>query len=71
MGDCCKGFSQGSMIVRYSAQYSIFQNVLITTLVSNLHLLPPEFVPPVACGWAIRSQFLSLIVFRVFVSGSA
>ena len=71
MGDCCKGFSQGSMIVRYSAQYSIFQNVLITILVSNLHLLPPEFVPPVACGWAIRSQFLSLIVFHVFVSGSA
>ena len=71
MGDCCKGFSQGSMILWYSAQYSIFQNVMITILVSNLHLLPSEFVPPVACGWAIRSQFLSLIVFRVFVSGSA
>ena len=32
------------MVVLYLAQYSIFQNVLITILHSNLHLKPPEFV---------------------------
>ena len=31
------------MVLLYLAQYSIFQNVLITILL--LHLSPPEFVP--------------------------
>ena len=33
------------MVVLYLAHYSIFQNVLITILLSNVHLKPPEFVP--------------------------
>ena len=33
------------MVVLYLAQYFIFQNLLITILLSNLHLKPPEFVP--------------------------
>ena len=33
------------MVVLYLAQYSIFENVLITISPSNLHLQPPEFGP--------------------------
>ena len=39
-----KVFLQGSMVVLYLAQYQIFENVLITILLSNLLLWPPEFV---------------------------
>ena len=33
------------MVVLYLSQYSIFQIVFITILLSNLHLKPLEFVP--------------------------
>ena len=46
------------MVVLYLAQYSIFQNLLITILFKNLHLKPPEFVPLHLVGKYVPNFYL-------------